>query len=725
MPKIKKTHQENLATVCCVCGRKGGTFRNVTESVAEMVKLLQPSYNRQGGTHPTAICDSCRKACSAKAKKKDGEPDQTRHRVPSLLDYSAIRPPGVPTRSKPDCTCSFCEIGALGVNEEKKHNNEISNPLGRPAGEEMMETDATLNLNISIKICQYCKAELRQGVKHVCNQTERRRNIANQLKSASRGTLETVTGEGLKEVERLQRIDEDLASSDRSHSQNREISLKSKFGGASPLSVTIGEKSKPKPSLSAYDLLRMKKKLGLSGVKTKQLAGMIRVGLKDRKAVDSGLAEALVESNRVLDELFTAEQVKVLTKTGEEEEKTLIYCKDVIELLAYLLEHRELEEISADYKLGLDGGQGSIKLTLSVMEKNEKVLTGRQSYAAGVGVKDHMSGSTNKLMVLALMHDAPENYQTVKLMMDKVQIENFPATITSDIKMLQLLIGKCGGNLTHGCVFCSAAKPLTEIGDLYKLSDLKALHLQFEEAGADKTKQRLFQNVVNKPLLDLEPDNLILGPVAPPELHLMLGVADKGKKLLEMTVFETEEAGKNFIDQFLDQQNISSKGYRDSRSLEGNQTRKFLKSTQKLREAYEEVGEEERQKAEPIINILEIFSDVVTKCFGRKLEPGYQDALQRFSSAYMKLNKEQPKIFTVTPKIHIVMFHVQQYLEMMNTELSEDQEYRGLGYMSEQAFEAVHSDMKRQWELRKVGSNHSNFREKLRQFVVAYNSNNL
>ena len=57
-------------------------------------------------------------------------------------------------------------------------------------------------------------------------------------------------------------------------------------------------------------------------------------------------------------------------------------------------------------------------------------------------------------------------------------------------------------------------------------------------------------------------------------------------------------------------------------------------------------------------NILEIFSDVVSKCFGRKLEPGYQDPLQRFSSAYMKLNKEQPKIFTVTLKIHIMMFHM-------------------------------------------------------------------
>ena len=130
-----------------------------------------------------------------------------------------------------------------------------------------------------------------------------------------------------------------------------------------PQSITV-EKSKSIAPLSTNDLVRMKKKLGLSGVKTKQLAGMIRVGLKDRKAVKSGLAEALVESNRVLDVLFTAEQVKVLTKTGEEEEKTLIYCKDVMELVLYLLEHRELEEISADYKLGLDGGQGSIKLIL-------------------------------------------------------------------------------------------------------------------------------------------------------------------------------------------------------------------------------------------------------------------------------------------------------------------------------------------------------------------------
>ena len=209
--------------------------------------------------------------------------------------------------------------------------------------------------------------------------------------------------------------------------------------------------------------------------------------------------------------------------------------------------------------------------------------------------------------------------------------------------------------------------------------------------------------------------------MAPPELHLMLGVTDKLKKILETTVFETEDEGREFMDDFLDQHNISKKGYMDSRSLEGNQTRMFLKSTTKLREAYEKVGKLE--KAEQIIKILDIFSDVVGRCFGMKLDPGYKAALQSFSDAYMELHKEKPKTFTVTPKIHIVMFHVQQYLELMNAEEEED---RGLGYMSEQAFEAVHSDMKRMWEQGwKVSTTHKEFEVKLRKFVVAYNSNNI
>ena len=704
--------------MCCVCGRKGNKYRNVTDDLASKVQLIHPSYDRSGGIHPTAICSTCRKALS----EIDKDPEQTRHRIPGKLDYSTIRGPGVSTRAKTDagCSCSFCSIGGLGVNDEKKWNSQISNPLGRPAGEvEKMETDdATANLNISIKTCEYCRAEIRQGVKHVCNQTERRRNLAEQLRTSSQGTLETVLGEGLKEALRR---DEELASSDSTHGKDQ-LSLKSRFGGASPLTVTVGKgRTREFRQLTVQDFLQVKKSLGLSCVQTKKLAFHIRAGTGNRKAVESGLAEALAESNILLDDLFTAEEVLVENKEGEGEEKTLVYCNDISELVLRLLEYRELDPSTTDAKLGLDKGQGSVKVTLSIMERDERVKTGRQTYADGVGGKAHTSGSTYKLMVLALLYDAPETYETVKMMMQKLQFGNFPATITSDIKMLLLLIGKSGGNLSHGCVFCDAAKPLDKEGTLYRLSDLHTWHLNYEEAGGDKKKQKDFQNIVNKPLLQMEPDDLILGAVAPPELHLMLGVTDKVKKILEKTVFETEKQGKEFIDDFLDNQNISKKGYMDSRSLEGNQTRRFLKATEELRDAYEEVGK--LKKAEPVIKLLESFSVLVTKTFGFKLESGYEDAIAEFSSAYMKLNQEDPKTFTITPKIHIVMFHVTQYLQMLNAETDEE---RGLGYMSEQAFESVHSDMAQMWENGwKVSASHKDFGEKLRKFLVAYNSNNL
>ena len=93
---------------------------------------------------------------------------------------------------------------------------------------------------------------------------------------------------------------------------------------------------------------------------------------------------------------------------------------------------RRRDESTADIKLGLDGGQGSLKVTLSIMVKDERMKTGRQTYAEGVGAQENTSGSTNKLMVLAVMAEAPETYETVKVMMEKLQFENFPASITSE-----------------------------------------------------------------------------------------------------------------------------------------------------------------------------------------------------------------------------------------------------------------------------------------------------
>ena len=59
--------------------------------------------------------------------------------------------------------------------------------------------------------------------------------------------------------------------------------------------------------------------------------------------------------------------------------------------------------------------------------------------------------------------------------------------------------------------------------------------------------------MINRPLLgqDMDPATQILGFLAVPELHVMLGVVDKLRVALEDNVFDTVEEGRLFMERFL------------------------------------------------------------------------------------------------------------------------------------------------------------------------------
>ena len=94
----------------------------------------------------------------------------------------------------------------------------------------------------------------------------------------------------------------------------------------------------------------------------------------------------------------------------------------------------------------------------------------------------------------------------------------------------------------------------------------------YVDSGSNKKKQKLFQNMVHEPLLKGDPDSLVLGLIAIPELHLLIGdynrsicnlylriilnnigVVDKLMKSIEDTTFPTKEEGLAFMDGFLKQ----------------------------------------------------------------------------------------------------------------------------------------------------------------------------
>ena len=58
--------------------------------------------------------------------------------------------------------------------------------------------------------------------------------------------------------------------------------------------------------------------------------------------------------------------------------------------------------------------------------------------------------------------------------------------------------------------------------------------------------------------------------------------------------------------------------------------------------------------------------------------------------------------------------------------LKRKQEEHGLGLWSEQAFEAMHSDVKKEWQTVKIcDRNHPDFAQRLLEFVTRYNAKHI
>ena len=86
-----------------------------------------------------------------------------------------------------------------------------------------------------------------------------------------------------------------------------------------------------------------------------------------------------------------------------------------------------------------------------------------------------------------------------------------------------------------------------------------------------------------------------------------------------------------------------------------------------------------------MLQLLTIFENVVKSCFGSELNADFLVQIERFSDAFLALEKIE------TPKAHAIFVHVPQLL------LCQGILQKGLGYWSEQASESVHSDFKSLW----------------------------
>ena len=170
------------------------------------------------------------------------------------------------------------------------------------------------------------------------------------------------------------------------------------------------------------------------------------------------------------------------------------------------------------------------------------------------------------------------------------------------------------------------------------------------------------------------------------------------------------------MDDYLKKISLVRKSYQGSHSLEGNQSRMFLKKIDCLEEHLKTMPAEVVKNGIPYLTTFRTLDKVVASCFGVDLDPEYSENIKNFKDAYEKLG------ISITPKVHIIFQHVVEFLTRENS--NRDQKV-GLGHFSEQSFESSHHDIKVLWDMVKVAEDHPEFPKRLRYFCSRYLSSHM
>ena len=129
-----------------------------------------------------------------------------------------------------------------------------------------------------------------------------------------------------------------------------------------------------------------------------------------------------------------------------------MFCTDVNQTVLKVLTERGMDPGMADVHVGIDGGQNMLKVGITITERNDNEELGRATYSQvifsiylesysiwinvqGVAVKQAKNSSVNKLLILGIVPEVPENYHNVKEILSSLNFEVIEFTAAADIKM--------------------------------------------------------------------------------------------------------------------------------------------------------------------------------------------------------------------------------------------------------------------------------------------------
>ena len=108
-----------------------------------------------------------------------------------------------------------------------------------------------------------------------------------------------------------------------------------------------------------------------------------------------------------------------------------------------------------------------------------------------------------------------------------------------DCKLANILLGLSGHGGKFACLYCEAPKGL-EIGRTRTYGRILECGSNYRLSGSNPKGMQEFANVINTPLIKMNPDQEIIDAVPPPELHLLMGSTNVNLELLRQYLASKE-----------------------------------------------------------------------------------------------------------------------------------------------------------------------------------------
>lgn len=258
---------------------------------------------------------------------------------------------------------------------------------------------------------------------------------------------------------------------------------------------------------------------------------------KERQAQKSAIC-----GNIKIEQKFTTSENKT-TNEIETHRTPVAYIEDLTHFVPELLDRYQeanlldwhdgqIPEDEVWVKMGGDHGGDSFKAFLQVANLHKPNSKFNTFLVCMANCKD---SHENLRTLLKPFKEQVSRLQTMTWKNDRNEEKKIRLFLFGDYDFLLKLFGLSGAQAIHPCLWCTASRHQLQtrpnartVSESRSLGTLNRDFRQYYRAGSDKAKAKVYNNVIHRPIFDVD-----IPQVAPPYLHLLLGIVKKHHTLLE------------------------------------------------------------------------------------------------------------------------------------------------------------------------------------------------